>query len=101
MQSPASTAVTEFTDIKFTCIVSGYDRPTINWFFNNIQLSNSTTVSISYTNEGNTVLNSILTESNVTRAQDGLYKCIGTNNLNNVSGEFNLTVNCKYIHCLC
>lgn len=61
----------------FVCLVNGYPQPSIMWTHNNVTLNS---------------VNEILTVTNITSADAGVYQCIASNNVGQATVDFLLNV---------
>ena len=85
------------------CFTAGYPRPTIMWFLNGQPVTANENVTIDTIVSDSTTLGLEVVDGilllNVTRPSDaGVYGCMSSNFLGNVTNTTNLTVHCECVH---
>ena len=100
-----STAVIEDNTSTINCEAIGYPPPTIVWNRANGTISDRVSVSDGVsvpTGYGNVTRVSVnLTITNAYREDTGVYTCSANNSIGSDNRNVNVTVQCKYMLCIC
>ena len=89
---PLSTVIIDEGDLLLTCNATGNPTPSISWTKDGSLINASGDPRISITEE-----NTKLRITNVSRADDGQYRCVASNGLGNAtSNPASVDVRCKY-----
>ena len=89
---PLSTVIIDEGDLLLTCNATGNPTPSISWTKDGSLINASRDPRISITEQ-----NTKLRITNVSRADDGQYRCVASNGLGNAtSNPATVDVRCKY-----
>ena len=93
---PISTVVVEGADLLLTCNATGKPTPSILWTIDGSLINASGDPRISITEQ-----NTKLSITNVSRVDDGQYRCVASNSLGNAtSNSATVDVQCKFVDVL-
>ena len=100
LRSPSPVVKLEKEVVVISCGFEGKPLPTVQWYVNDTKLVTNRRL---VANQLGDVRNarSLLTIKNLNRADEGLYKCVVSNNVkpNVASSEALLTIKCKFFSC--